>query len=62
MTATGLRIFTERSRGSYDQLLAVAQASERLGFETFFRSDHHLAPTTTSPWAVLGCPGRPAPG
>jgi len=43
-------------------VVAVAQASERLGFETFFRSDHHLAPTTTSPWAVLAMGGAGLPG
>ena len=39
-----LRIFTEPQQGaSYDDLLAVAQAAERLGFSAFFRSDHYLA-------------------
>ena len=39
-----LRIFTEPQQGaSYDDLLAVAQAAERLGFDAFFRSDHYLA-------------------
>ena len=38
-----LRIFTEPQRGAtYDDLLAVAQATERLGFDGFFRSDHYL--------------------
>ena len=38
-----LRIFTEPQQGaSYDDLLAVAQAAERLGFSAFFRSDHYL--------------------
>lgn len=37
------RIFTEPQQGaSYDDLLAVARASEELGFEGFFRSDHYL--------------------
>ncbi|MBB5083079.1 LLM class F420-dependent oxidoreductase [Nonomuraea endophytica] len=37
-----LRIFTEPQEGaSYDELLAVAQATERLGFDAFFRSDHY---------------------
>ncbi|MGD8194548.1 LLM class F420-dependent oxidoreductase [Herbiconiux sp. P18] len=37
------RIFTEPQQGaSYDELLAVAQATERLGFDAFFRSDHYL--------------------
>src|ERR1051326_6072281 len=48
-----LRIFTEPQQGaSYDTLLAVAQATERLGFDPFFRSDHYLS---------LGGPGRPGP-
>jgi len=39
-----LRIFTEPQQGaSYDDLLAVAQAAESLGFDAFFRSDHYLA-------------------
>ncbi|MBB5632402.1 F420-dependent oxidoreductase-like protein [Cryobacterium mesophilum] len=38
------RIFTEPQQGAtYEDLLAVAQASERLGFDAFFRSDHYLA-------------------
>ena len=38
-----LRIFTEPQQGaSYDDLLAVALESERLGFDAFFRSDHYL--------------------
>ena len=37
-----LRIFTEPQQGAtYDQLLAVAQRTERLGFDAFFRSDHY---------------------
>jgi F420-dependent oxidoreductase-like protein len=37
------RIFTEPQQGaSYDDLLAIAQATERLGFDAFFRSDHYL--------------------
>ncbi|MEO6941992.1 MAG: LLM class F420-dependent oxidoreductase [Terrimesophilobacter sp.] len=37
------RIFTEPQQGaSYEDLLAVAQASEKLGFDAFFRSDHYL--------------------
>jgi len=48
-----LRIFTEPQQGaSYDDLLAVAQATERLGFDAFFRSDHYLR---------MG-PGDPLPG
>ena len=39
-----LRIFTEPQQGAtYDDLLAVARASERLGFDAFFRSDHYLS-------------------
>lgn len=38
------RIFTEPQQGAdYDQLLAVATATEDLGFDAFFRSDHFLA-------------------
>ncbi len=38
-----LRTFTEPQQGStYDQLLAVARATEELGFDAFFRSDHYL--------------------
>lgn len=38
-----LRIFTEPQQGaSYEDLLAVALESERLGFDAFFRSDHYL--------------------
>src|SRR4051812_27000603 len=55
-----LRIFTEPQDGaSYDQLLAVAQAAERHGFDAFFRSDHYLAmggdglPGPTDSWVTL---------
>ncbi len=38
-----LRIFTEPQQGaSYEDLLAVAQATETAGFAGFFRSDHYL--------------------
>jgi F420-dependent oxidoreductase-like protein len=38
-----LRIFTEPQQGaSYDDLLRVARATEELGFDAFFRSDHYL--------------------
>lgn len=55
------RIFTEPQQGaSYDDLLAVAQATERLGFDAFFRSDHYLAmgdadglPGPTDAWTTL---------
>lgn len=55
------RIFTEPQQGaSYEDLLAVAQASERLGFDAFFRSDHYLRmgsgdglPGPTDAWTSL---------
>jgi len=38
-----LRVFTEPQQGAtYDELLRVAQESERLGFGAFFRSDHYV--------------------
>jgi alkanesulfonate monooxygenase len=38
-----LRVFTEPQQGAtYDDLLRVARATEDLGFEAFFRSDHYL--------------------
>src|SRR5665647_1864514 len=56
-----LRIFTEPQQGAtYDDLLAVAQATERFGFDGFFRSDHYLAmgdsdglPGPTDAWTTL---------
>jgi F420-dependent oxidoreductase-like protein len=49
-----LRIFTEPQEGAtYDQLLRVARATEDLGFDAFFRSDHYLA--------LGGGDGRPGP-
>ncbi len=56
-----LRIFTEPQQGgTYDQLLAVAQSAEKLGFGAFFRSDHYLAmgetaglPGPTDAWITL---------
>ncbi|MGB6453927.1 MAG: LLM class F420-dependent oxidoreductase [Streptosporangiaceae bacterium] len=56
-----LRIFTEPQQGaSYDTLLTVAQASEDLGFDAFFRSDHYLKmgpmsglPGPTDAWITL---------
>ncbi|GAB3155855.1 LLM class F420-dependent oxidoreductase [Microbispora hainanensis] len=56
-----LRIFTEPQQGaSYDDLLTVAQAAERLGFDAFFRSDHYLRmgegdplPGPTDAWITL---------
>jgi F420-dependent oxidoreductase-like protein len=48
-----LRVFTEPQQGAtYDDLLSVAQAAERLGFDAFFRSDHYLA---------MGVDGLPGP-
>ncbi|MGW1196391.1 LLM class F420-dependent oxidoreductase [Streptomyces sp. NPDC002536] len=56
-----LRIFTEPQQGaSYDTLLTVAKATEDLGFDAFFRSDHYLAmgsadglPGPTDAWITL---------
>ena len=55
-----LTIFTEPQQGaSYDELLAVAQRAESLGFGAFFRSDHYLAmggdgmPGPTDAWITL---------
>ena len=55
-----LRVFTEPQQGAgYDDQLAVAQATERLGFDGFFRSDHFLAmgvdgaPGPTDSWTTL---------
>ena len=55
------RIFTEPQQGaSYDDLLAVAQATEKLDYDAFFRSDHYLAmgdgnglPGPTDAWTTL---------
>ncbi|AIY17841.1 TIGR03560 family F420-dependent LLM class oxidoreductase [Pimelobacter simplex] len=55
-----LRVFTEPQQGAtYDDLLAVAQEAERLGFGAFFRSDHYLhmsgdgLPGSTDAWTTL---------
>jgi F420-dependent oxidoreductase-like protein len=56
-----LRIFTEPQQGaSYATLRRVAMASEDLGFDAFFRSDHYLKmggvsgePGPTDAWATL---------
>src|SRR3954467_7829691 len=49
-----LRIFTEPQQGAtYDTLLSVAKATEDLGFDAFFRSDHYLH--------MGGVDGRPGP-
>lgn len=57
---TDLRIFTEPQQGAtYDDILAVAKATEELGFDAFFRSDHYLAmggdgmPGPTDAWTTL---------
>jgi len=55
------RIFTEPQQGAtYDDILAVAQTSERLGFDAFFRSDHYMSmgdaaglPGPTDAWTTL---------
>ncbi|MEU3888488.1 LLM class F420-dependent oxidoreductase [Streptomyces sp. NPDC029041] len=56
-----LRIFTEPQQGAtYDTLLTVAKATEDLGFDAFFRSDHYLRmgnvdglPGPTDAWITL---------
>jgi F420-dependent oxidoreductase-like protein len=56
-----LRIFTEPQQGAdYGRLLAVARATEDLGFDGFFRSDHYLRmgdvsglPGPTDAWVTL---------
>ncbi|MEU3190330.1 LLM class F420-dependent oxidoreductase [Streptomyces sp. NPDC006992] len=56
-----LRIFTEPQQGAdYDTLLKVAKATEDLGFDAFYRSDHYLAmgdsdglPGPTDAWITL---------
>ncbi|MFE5292135.1 LLM class F420-dependent oxidoreductase [Isoptericola sp. NPDC056618] len=55
-----LRVFTEPQQGaSYDDLLAVAKATEDLGYSAFFRSDHYLTmggdglPGPTDAWTTL---------
>ena len=62
-----LRIFTEPQQGAdYATLLRVAKATEDLGFDAFFRSDHYLkmGPVSGLP-GPDGCldhagrPGRP---
>ena len=46
-------VFTEPQQGAtYDDLLHAAQATERLGFTGFFRSDHYL---------TMGGDGLPGP-
>jgi F420-dependent oxidoreductase-like protein len=56
-----LRLFTEPQQGAtYDELLVVAKAAERLGFDAFFRSDHYQrigqgdpGPGSTDAWITL---------
>lgn len=54
------RIFTEPQQGAtYNDILKVAQATEELGFDGFFRSDHYLTmggdglPGPTDAWVTL---------
>ena len=56
-----LRIFTEPQQGAdYQTLRSVVLATEELGFDAFFRSDHYLAmggsglPGPTDSWVTLG--------
>jgi F420-dependent oxidoreductase-like protein len=61
-----LRIFTEPQLGaSHDDLLRVARATEELGFDAFFRSDHYLAmgsaaglPGPSDAWLTLAALAR----
>jgi F420-dependent oxidoreductase-like protein len=56
-----LRVFTEPQQGaSYEDLLRVAVATEELGYDAFFRSDHYLVmgdgdgmPGPTDAWITL---------
>src|SRR6204780_5468427 len=56
-----LRIFTEPQQGAdYDTILTAARATEELGFDAFFRSDHYLKmgnvsglPGPTDAWITL---------
>ena len=56
-----LRVFTEPQQGAtYADLLAVAKATERFGYDAFFRSDHYLKmgnvdglPGPTDAWTTL---------
>ncbi|MFT4397650.1 LLM class F420-dependent oxidoreductase [Gordonia lacunae] len=55
-----LRIFTEPQQGAtYDDLLTVAKATEELGYDAFFRSDHFTGmggdglPGPTDAWITL---------
>lgn len=55
-----LRIFVEPQQGAtYEDLLRVAQTTEELGFDGFFRSDHYVSfggdglPGPTDAWVTL---------
>lgn len=56
-----VRIFTEPQQGAtYDDVLAIARATEELDFDGFFRSDHYLVmggsdglPGPTDAWTTL---------
>ena len=61
-----LRVFTEPQQGAtYEDLLRVAKATEELGFDAFFRSDHYKrigpgdpGPGSTDAWVTLGALAR----
>lgn len=61
-----LRIFIEPQQGaSYEDQLSVAKATEDLGFDAFFRSDHFLVmgnrdglPGPSDSWVTLGALAR----
>jgi len=61
-----LRIFIEPQMGAtYETQLAVAKATEDLGFDAFIRSDHYIAmlgaagdPGPTDSWVTLGALAR----
>ncbi|GLZ13273.1 LLM class F420-dependent oxidoreductase [Actinomadura sp. NBRC 104425] len=61
-----LRIFTEPQQGaSHETLLSVAKATEELGFDAFFRSDHYLKmgdvsgePGPSDAWITLAALAR----
>ncbi len=65
VTGVKVRIFVEPQQGaSYDDLLAVAKATEAGGFDALFRSDHYLTmggeglPGPTDAWVTLGALAR----
>jgi F420-dependent oxidoreductase-like protein len=61
-----LRIFTEPQQGAdYGDLLRIAKATEDLGFDAFFRSDHYLSmgsasglPGPSDAWLTLAALAR----